>query len=61
MKRRGYSKETIKSLHRAFHLLLSSKLNTSQAVDRIAEELKGSAEVDSLVEFIQTSNRGVIK
>jgi UDP-N-acetylglucosamine acyltransferase len=61
MKRRGYSKETVKSLHRAFHLLLSSKLNTSQAVDRIAEELKGSAEVDSLVEFIQTSNRGVIK
>ena len=61
MKRRGYSKEAIKSLHRAFHLLLSSKLNTSQAVERIAEEIKDSAEVASLVEFIQTSSRGVVK
>src|SRR6266498_3007619 len=61
MKRRGYSKEAIKSLHRAFHILLSSKLNTSQALERIGEELKDSAEVDSLVEFIQTSSRGVVK
>jgi UDP-N-acetylglucosamine acyltransferase len=61
MKRRGYSTEVIQSLHRAFHLLLSSKLNTSQALERIGEEIKDSAEVDSLVEFIGSSTRGVIK
>jgi UDP-N-acetylglucosamine acyltransferase len=61
MKRRGYSATVIGSLHRAFHLLLSAKLNTSQAVERIKEELKDSAEVDSLVEFIESSSRGVIK
>lgn len=61
MKRRGYSKEVISSLHRAFHLLLSSKLNTSQALEKIKDEIKDCAEVDSLVEFIQTSSRGVIK
>jgi UDP-N-acetylglucosamine acyltransferase len=61
MKRRGYSAEVIKSLHRAFHLLLASKLNTSQAVEKINEELKGSAEVKALVDFIQSSRRGVIK
>jgi UDP-N-acetylglucosamine acyltransferase len=61
MKRRGYSAMVISSLHRAFHLLLSAKLNTSQAVERIKEELKDSAEVDSLVEFIESSKRGVIK
>ncbi len=61
MKRRGYSREVIDSLHRAFHLLLSSKLNTSQALERIQEEVKGAAEVETLVEFIQSSNRGVIK
>lgn len=61
MKRRGYSPEVIESLHRAFHLLLSSKLNTSQALERITEELKGSTEVEALVEFIQSSSRGVIK
>lgn len=61
MKRRGYSKETIEKLHRAYHLLLSSKLNTTQAVERIRDEITDCAEVDCLVEFIETSTRGVVK
>ena len=61
MKRRGYSQEVIKSLHHAFHLLLSSRLNTSQATERIREEIKDSEEVDELIRFIETSSRGVIK
>jgi UDP-N-acetylglucosamine acyltransferase len=61
MKRRGYAEEVIKNLHHAFHLLLSSKLNTSQAVARIRAELKESKEVDELVLFIEKSERGVIK
>jgi UDP-N-acetylglucosamine acyltransferase len=61
MKRRGYSREVIKSLHRAFHLLLASKLNTSQALEQIRTELSGSAEVDGLITFIETSQRGVVK
>jgi UDP-N-acetylglucosamine acyltransferase len=31
MKRRGYAKETVEKLHRAYHLLLAAKLNTTQA------------------------------
>lgn len=61
MKRRGYSKETIEKLAHAFHLLLSAKLNTTQAVDRVREEISGCAEVDALVEFIESSKRGVVK
>ena len=61
MKRRDYSAAVIHSLHRAFHLLLSSKLNTSQALEKIAEEIKDSTEVERLVEFIRSSSRGVTK
>jgi UDP-N-acetylglucosamine acyltransferase len=61
MRRRGYSKETIEKLHHAYHLLLSARLNTTQAVERIKEEIKDCAEVDLLVNFIETSKRGVIK
>jgi len=61
LKRRGYPKETVKKLHRAFHLLLSAKLNTTQAVEKIREEIKDCAEVDLLIEFIETSKRGVVK
>jgi UDP-N-acetylglucosamine acyltransferase len=61
MKRRGYPRTVIDALHHAFRLLLSSKLNTTQAVDRVREESKACAEVDLLVEFIESSRRGVIK
>lgn len=61
VKRRGYSRETIEKLNHAFHLLLSAKLNTTQAVDRIREEIAGCKEVDLLTEFITSSKRGVVK
>lgn len=61
MKRRGYSHEVIKNLHHAFHLLLSSRLNTTQAIERIRAEIKDSNEVDELVRFVESSVRGVIK
>jgi UDP-N-acetylglucosamine acyltransferase len=61
MKRRGYSRAAIDALHHAFHLLLSAKLNTTQALERINEEITGSTEVEDLVRFIQDSNRGVTK
>src|SRR3954471_4260647 len=53
MKRRGYPSETIEALHHAFRLLLSSKLNTTQALSAIREEVRGPAEVEELVRFIE--------
>jgi UDP-N-acetylglucosamine acyltransferase len=61
LRRRGYSKETIEKLNHAYHLYLSAKLNTTQAIERIREEIKDCKEVDLLVDFIETSKRGVVK
>jgi len=61
MKRRGYSRAAIDALHHAFHLLLSAKLNTTQALEKIGEEIGDSTEVSELVRFIQASDRGVTK
>jgi UDP-N-acetylglucosamine acyltransferase len=61
MRRRGYPKETIDTLHHAFRLLLSSKLNTTQAIERLRTEISDSPEVEELLRFIETSERGVIK
>ncbi len=61
VKRRGYSRETIDKLNHAFHLLLSAKLNTTQAVERIRAEITGCKEVDLLTDFIKSSKRGVVK
>lgn len=61
VKRRGYSKETIEKLNHAFYLLLSAKLNTTQAVAKIREEITDCKEVDLLANFIESSKRGVVK
>ena len=61
LKRRGYARETIEKLHHAYHLLLTAKLNTSQALERIKAEITDCVEVDVLVSFIESSKRGIVK
>lgn len=66
LERHGFSKERLRTLHRAFRSLLAAKLNTSQAVEKLREEASrqgGEAlnDLGILVEFIQSSSRGVIK
>lgn len=61
LRRRGFSAEEIRRIAHAFHLLLTSKLNTTQATERIKAELAGDAEIDYLVQFIESSERGVTK
>jgi UDP-N-acetylglucosamine acyltransferase len=61
MRRRNYPRKTIAALHHAFHLLLSARLNTTQAVARVREEIKDSNETEELLRFIETSKRGIVK
>jgi UDP-N-acetylglucosamine acyltransferase len=61
LRRKGFSTEQVRHIEHAFHLLLSSKLNTSQALERIRSEMNGIPEIDYLVDFIESSKRGVIK
>ena len=61
LRRKGFSNEAIRQLQHAFHLLLTSKLNTTQALERLKAELAGIPEIDYLIEFIETSERGVTK
>jgi UDP-N-acetylglucosamine acyltransferase len=61
LRRKGFSDESLKQIRHAFHVLLSSKLNTTQALERIKAEMPQSPEVDYLVGFIEGSRRGVIK
>ena len=61
LQRRGFSKERITKLHHAFKVLLASKLNTTQALEKLRSEGELGEDVESLVRFIETSQRGVIK
>ena len=61
LERRGFDKAAVEALQTAFRLLTRSKLNTTQAIERIRAEVPETTEVDELVEFICASERGVIK
>ena len=61
LERRGFSSDRIRKIHHAFKLLLASKLNTSQAIDKLKAEPELGPDVEMLIEFIQASERGVVK
>jgi UDP-N-acetylglucosamine acyltransferase len=61
LKRRGFSDERLRKLHHAYKVLLASKLNTSQAIETLRSEGGLSEDVELLVRFIESSERGVIK
>ncbi len=64
LERRGFDKDRIRQLHHAYRVLLASKLNTSQALEQLKAEAESSGvgeDVDLLIRFIESSERGVIK
>ena len=58
LKRQGFSDEAIEALQKAYRFLVKSKLNTTQAIERIEKEIVGVPAVDELVTFIRESKRG---
>ncbi|MEW5993768.1 MAG: acyl-ACP--UDP-N-acetylglucosamine O-acyltransferase [Candidatus Zixiibacteriota bacterium] len=61
LRRRGFKKEVLRELERAFKLLFFSGLNTSQAVERIEREVESIPEITVILEFIRNSERGIVK
>jgi UDP-N-acetylglucosamine acyltransferase len=61
LERRGFSEERIRKIHHAFKVLLASKLNTSQALEKLKAEPELGEDVEMLIRFIEGSERGIIK
>ncbi len=61
LSRRGFSAERLRGLQHAFRLLLTAKMNTTQAIARLREEGSGGEDVEYLLGFIESSERGILK
>ncbi len=61
LKRRNFSPDSIEFLKKAFNILFKCKLNVSQAVEKIRNELPQTEELKNLVNFIKNSKRGISK
>jgi len=61
LERREFSAERLSTLKQAYRLLLRSKLNTSQALAEMKKTLGDSADVQELIRFIESAERGIVK
>jgi len=62
LRRRGFTRETLDALDRMYTIIYRSRLNVSQALERITADpdLLKIKEVQHCVEFIKESKRGII-
>lgn len=61
LERRGFANDSIEALQTTFRLLTKSGLNTSQAIEKIREEVGGVAEVEEVLAFLHDGKRGFVK
>ncbi|HET9182194.1 MAG TPA: acyl-ACP--UDP-N-acetylglucosamine O-acyltransferase [Candidatus Angelobacter sp.] len=61
LERRGFSKDRILKIQHAFRVLVNSKLNTTQAIEKLKSEGDQGEDVAMMIRFVEQSERGVIK
>src|SRR6202795_759282 len=61
LERRGVPAETIRILKESYRILYRAKLNTKQAVEELQKSFGNVAEARELIEFIEKSERGIIR
>jgi UDP-N-acetylglucosamine acyltransferase len=60
LSRRGFTGETLQLLQKAFKILFFSKMNRSQAIEKITAELEIIDEIKIILDFIRQSERGLV-
>lgn len=60
LRRHGFSNELIENIHNAYRIIYQSGLNTTNAIEKVREEIPMSSEIEYIIEFIASSQRGII-
>jgi UDP-N-acetylglucosamine acyltransferase len=61
LERKGFSPESMTKIRAAFRVIQQSKLNTTQALVALKERFADDRDVRPIIEFIESSERGVIR
>lgn len=61
LRRRGFSNELIQNIHEAYRIIYQSNNTRADAVRQIQEVVPMSPEIQYIIDFIEHSQRGIIK
>ncbi len=61
LERKGFPADNLKPIKEAFRLIYRSKLNTRQAIEAMRKDLPQNEEIKEIIEFIEKSERGIIR
>ena len=61
LRRRGFSNELIENIHNTYRIIYNSGKNVSEALEQVKQEVPMSPEIEYIIEFIETSKRGIIR
>ena len=61
LRRRGFSSEVINSIQDVYRYLYLAGYNTTQALEKIENELPETKERNHIIEFVKNSSRGIIR
>lgn len=61
LRRRNFTNDQIREIQEIYRYLYLSRLNVTDAVDRIEAELPATKERDEIIEFIRNSKRGIVR
>lgn len=59
--RRGFEKARIDAIHEIYRVIFQSKMNFSEALDHVENEFSPSEDREYIINFIRSSERGVIR
>ena len=61
LRRRGFSAETIQNIHEAYRIIYQGNLTRADAIRQIKEVLPLTPEIQYIIDFVENSQRGIIK
>ncbi|HXG53425.1 MAG TPA: acyl-ACP--UDP-N-acetylglucosamine O-acyltransferase [candidate division Zixibacteria bacterium] len=61
LRRRRFTREQIDALKKAYRIIFKSKLKTKDALERVRREVPQTPEIETLVRFIASSQRGICR
>ena len=61
LRRRGFSRDQLAIIKKTYRILYQSKLNVYQAIERIKAEVDQTEDVLKIIEFVEKSERGIVR